>query len=161
MARRPKGVLTRSEWNFHPDRLMGGWDTFNQASAFANIIVFNNDRTGNYLYILSVQGSTDTNSAINFTILPPGTTYTAAVQPAAALKNDGPLRAGLLGHFASTTCLALSHIGGSGNAQVNSFSTGFDYPIAVIQPGYMFGVETHTLSATLLAGIVWYVGPAP
>jgi hypothetical protein len=146
---------------FDPRGLMGGWTSITAAGGhLPHISLFNNATDGSYLYVLDFQGSTSGNASLTFEL--GYGTFGQNIDPnsTAKLVTNEPVGWGQFGTFQTTACVT-PHIGGSGNAQVNSPAFNNRYPLAILSPGFSFIIEGSNAGTSLVGGLWWYVGDTP
>lgn len=161
MAISPKGVLSRSIWNFYPSQIMAGFaSTAGNPAQLTYISLFNNDQGGNYLWVIGCSVTITGNDDVVFEIIPFNPGGAPSTFPPGPLVTNAPLLAGLLTTFTTAACLG-QHTGGAANATVSPFTWPHDWPIAIIAPGQAFALTSKGFNQQMDAGLWWWSGPQP
>ena len=162
MARRNKGVVARHPLDFNLRNAMAGAIQINASGGnLAHVELYNNDKSGNYLYpySLSTAGSAVTQFTIEYYQGQKATINGVYGTDFAALLIGGPQLAGLFGGFYSASCVG-THIGQSPGAAggANVYQA---FPYAAVPPGYSFCLECQSANVTMVGAIWWLVDGAP
>ena len=162
MSISPTGVLTRSIWNYYPRQIMGGFGL--SAGVSGNYVaVYNNDKTGNYLWIIAatVGGTNNTDVVFeNIPFNPNGTTVSSGNIGSFPVVTDAPLLSGQMQIFESPVCLG-SHVGYASNVTAVPYQWPHDWPMAIVAPGSAFGFQCLAPFSAITVGLWWWVGPTP
>jgi len=162
MARIPKGTLVHNQWNWRPDRIVGGGIFVGAtAGAYSLLGLYNNTQQSDYLYVIGLTIGTTPGPSMG------GSFYnivgTAGMVPSPTQgQNIYPLKGQLPGALTSGTnnFLPSKTIGGYMNQGPEDWKWEHDYPMAILPPGYSFIAQSGEVNVPLGMGIWWYVGVA-
>ncbi len=159
MTKLPKGSLFSSRAEWQQQNMMGGRAAAGTSGVeVAYVTLYNNAVDGTNLYVCHLEASTSISAQLEFEwFVGPssGSLLTGSWGPIVA---GNPLRPGQLYNFVVGNCIG-AKIGGAADAFVAPFSWRHDWPLAVIPPGYSFGVDASMANGTLFVALWWYNGP--
>jgi hypothetical protein len=161
VAIQPKGVLSRSIWDWAPSQIMAGYAIVNATGGqHAYVAIFNDNTQGQYLWVIdcSITGSNNTDCIFEILDSNPGGTP-VAFPPVPIVGNVGAT-SGQLQTFYSVACIG-NHLGAATNVTQTPYSWPHAWPIAIIPPGKAMGFQTSIVAASLNVGCYWWVGPQP
>jgi len=162
MARIPKGTLVHNQWNWRPDRIVGGQSFLGAvAGKYTLTGLYNNTSGQDYLYVIGLSVGTTPGPTMggNFYII----SGTGGMTPAGVqAQNVYPLKGALPGVATGgyNTFLGANALGGYMNQGNSDWRWIYNWPMAILPPGYSFVCQSGEVNVPLGMGIWWYVGVA-
>src|SRR5260370_29583518 len=141
---------------------MGGFMSISASGGnLGHIELFNNDKTGQFLYPYAVSTSADTLTQMLLEVYQgqKATTLGAFGTDFAALLTAGPQLSGILGTFYTSSCVG-AHIGQAPGI-TGATNIAYPFPFAAVAPGYSFCIECQSAGVRILGGVWWMVDGAP